>query len=489
MLLRKFTLSILVGVLFIAPAFAQISGNAVFEVRTTGSNTNGGCFDSTVTSPGTDYSQQDAAQVAFTDLVIGATTTQLTSAANPFTSAYVGNCIYISGGTGFTVGWYEILSVSGSTATMDRSVGTAASTGGTGNLGGALADYYPPFISTSSGLGGAATFWVKAGTYTRTAQQVLSGTGGTSHYLVVGYQTTRGDNGTHPLFTTSTNSVDLIHTNNLSLVFSVKNIDFSNTAASRYYLINRGGNDPFGYVIIENSTMTGFSTPIQLQSVLLRNVTITGSTNVAIYSSSLSTTLIDCIIENGSNDAIYTDSTVDSVTAIRTIFYNNSGYAVNFSWSGFRGSLTLINSAIVSNTAGGVYISGFNQVGAQINNVQLENNIFYGNGTYGISMPTGLGAWTYINNHNAYGANTTGARNGLPVGVGDVTLTANPFTNPASGDFSLNNTAGGGALLRGAGFPGQINGLSTTTGYVDIGAFQHLDSGTGSGASNYGSTR
>jgi len=57
-----------------------------------------------------------------------------------------------------------------------------------------------------------------------------------------------------------------------------------------------------------------------------------------------------------------------------------------------------------------------------------------------------------INANNAYGSNTNGARNGIPVGTNDVTLTANPFNNAGSGDFSLNGTAGGGAACKGAGF-------------------------------------
>src|SRR4029077_71126 len=116
----------------------SLSSTVQWDVRTTGSDSNGGGFDWAVSSPGTDYSQQDSAQVAYTDLVIGSTTTQLTSAAHPFTSAHVGNIINVTGGTGFTAGRYCVNSVSGSTATMDRSVGTASSTGGTGNLGGGL---------------------------------------------------------------------------------------------------------------------------------------------------------------------------------------------------------------------------------------------------------------------------------------------------------------------------------------------------------------
>jgi hypothetical protein len=87
----------------------SLSSGVQWDVRTGGSDSNGGGFDPTVSSPGTDYSQQNSPQVAFTDLVIGATTTHLTSALNPFTSLHVGNLVNIpSGLTGFTAGIYEV---------------------------------------------------------------------------------------------------------------------------------------------------------------------------------------------------------------------------------------------------------------------------------------------------------------------------------------------------------------------------------------------
>ncbi len=89
-----------------------LSQGVVWEVRpTVGSDTNGGAFDNTVTSPGTDYSQQNSAQYAFTD---GASSgTSFTSASHSFTSADVGNVMNISSGTSVTAGWYTIVSVSG----------------------------------------------------------------------------------------------------------------------------------------------------------------------------------------------------------------------------------------------------------------------------------------------------------------------------------------------------------------------------------------
>ena len=71
---------------------------------------------------------------SYTDLVIGGTNTQLTSAAHPFSAAHVGKVINITGGAGFTDGRYVVLSVAGSTATLDGPLGTAGSTAGTGTF-------------------------------------------------------------------------------------------------------------------------------------------------------------------------------------------------------------------------------------------------------------------------------------------------------------------------------------------------------------------
>lgn len=88
---------------------ASLSSTLVWEVRTTGDPANGGAFRAGAT--GTDYSQQDTAQVSYTDLAVDATTnTKVTSAANPFTSAHVGNVVKISSTGAWTPGYYEILS-------------------------------------------------------------------------------------------------------------------------------------------------------------------------------------------------------------------------------------------------------------------------------------------------------------------------------------------------------------------------------------------
>ena len=75
------------------------------------------------------------------------------------------------------------------------------------------------------------------------------------------------------------------------------------------------------------------------------------------------------------------------------------------------------------------------------------------------------------NNGTDY-VNTTGGRF-----YDCVSLTADPFTDPAGNDFSLNSNAGGGELLKSRGFPHSI-GVTT---YWDVNAFQREVTASGGG--------
>src|ERR1019366_10060543 len=99
-------------------------------------DTNGGAFDPSVVSPGTDYSQQNSAQYSGTDGT-AASTAAFTSASHSFVSADVGNLVNIASGSGFTAGFYTIVSVATGIATLDRSpgAGTGAHYAGGGGLG------------------------------------------------------------------------------------------------------------------------------------------------------------------------------------------------------------------------------------------------------------------------------------------------------------------------------------------------------------------
>src|SRR5580700_5454967 len=100
---------------------------------TNGADTNGGGF--VQGSSGTDWSQQNAAQYALTGMSATSSGPNITtsSASNDM----VGNIIQITGGTNFTTGFYQIISVNVNLSiTVDRTVVTGTATGGTGNIGG-----------------------------------------------------------------------------------------------------------------------------------------------------------------------------------------------------------------------------------------------------------------------------------------------------------------------------------------------------------------
>lgn len=88
--------------------------------------------------------------------------------------------------------------------------------------------------------------------------------------------------------------------------------------------------------------------------------------------------------------------------------------------------------------------------------LSLSKNIIYGNGGYGVNFSGAgvdkefLDAVSMTFSRNAFGSNTSGNVNVSNVSRNEVTLTADPFTDAANGDFSLNDVAGGGAALKAA---------------------------------------
>ncbi len=435
----------------------SISGSgAILDLSPAPTGTTGGTYD---LYTGIDYSQQDAAQIAFTDIVVGATTTQGTSVLNPFTTSMEGNAVNVLSGAGCTVQRAVIISVSGITATFDKSLGTAASAC-TGNLGGS-------FLT----VGAAATFaavsgnnvFVKSGTYTLTATATFAVV-----QLLQGYGTNHHDGGTKPLITTATNSTNLITFNS---TLTVQNVSLSNTAGTRGALLFCGAN--FAVVNVDNSILDGGTFGVlgdnstaSAAGLIMRGSEVKNSTTGGIK-------IWFQIIIDSSYIHDNTGSGVAKTSAQNlTYVVTNSIFAVNTNGidpANGDGVFTVKNNAFVSNTAAGISngILGF-----------YENNVFWGNGTWGIAGPPS-GIWQ----SNAFGSNTSGdvslpAQNRYNPTTNRIKLTASPFVS--STNFALNNTAGGGALLKQAGYPGTFLG-GTSTGYMDIGAVQ-TSGAPGSGA-------
>jgi len=80
----------------------------------------------------------------------------------------------------------------------------------------------------------------------------------------------------------------------------------------------------------------------------------------------------------------------------------------------------------------------------------VKRNILQGNGAYGIHNADTHHDDYYVADWNAFRNNTSGETSGIASGDNDITLTADPFVDASSDDFNINDTAGGGTVLRAA---------------------------------------
>lgn len=435
-----------------------LSLNTWWEVRpTVGNDANGGAFVNGAS--GTDYSQQNSPQIAYTDLVIDASdNTKLTSAGHPFTSAHVGNTINITGGSGFTTGRAQVVSVAGVTATMNQAVGSTSSTGGTGNLGGAMGS-----IVTTAGLMIQNNWtWIKdTGAEVVTSPMswslaVNAPNQGPSRFI--GYTSTRGDNG-RVSWTTSTNGCDIIDFGAaIGTVFA--NIDFSSTAGTPGHGLNAKSQVPSAMVFM-NCKIHGFNQgfrgnyPVDwtFADLVIYNCEVYGNTSHGIYNDASMVVFGSYVHDNGGNGCFRETSggPHGPWTIIRSCIKSNTGAGIENDASDNLGNdmqtTFIFDCVILDNGGDGVK---FGQVSGQIGGILILNSIINGSGGYGINSNnsyTGMQLLEAIGFFN----NTSGDVHNVIKGATCVSLAGDPFTDASMDDFSLNS--GDGAVLKGAGQP------------------------------------
>jgi hypothetical protein len=418
----------------------------VWEIRTTGAATNGGGFKKDAS--GTDWTQQDTAQYAVTDGVTNGSTT-ITSATASFGTDVVGNLIYVSGGTGsVAAGWYEITSrTNATTIVVDRSTGLTAGTGVTLNIGGAIDS-----IETLPDIGVADnTYWIKSGTYTiGSAVNIKGGSVGTKT-RIYGYTTTRGDESTRPILRTSgaTACLTTRTTSTGEREFIFCNIDFDGNSAGTTAIGNSttsgGALWYFRRCTVRNFTGTaGLVAPF---GAILDECTVVGNAGIGVSATTIGLDVRNSLVADNTGNGLSFTASASSIVARGSVFArNNHGIACR--------SISAGNCAFVDNAGDGINPSTNAAVTGQF--PHLVNNIFYGNGGYGIGMQSSQA--NLLSNigtvrNNAFGSNTSGNYNATITSYGDVTLTADPFTAKASDDYSLNSTAGGGAACKELGYP------------------------------------
>lgn len=442
-----------------------LSAAVVWEVRGgAGSDTNGGGWDGTVSSPGTDWSQRNSPEYALTNGVTNGTTTITTVSAS---ADMVGNVVYIAGGTGsITAGRYTVTAASvGTSITVDRSTGLTTGTGVTINVGGALATLAPLFVSSTVSVAVPGNIVWVTGTITVTSPYFLiSGFNGPSgaRSLIHGYGSSRGDSG-HATITTATNSQQIIALYGQPTGIEICQVDMSSTAGtpgSGLYVWYQNA----GSIILRDCKLSGFQYGIDgdtngsIGKLTLFEVEITGCTSHGIYQSGGESFLFGCYIHANTGDGIrLIGSTGASLHSYGSVLYANGGNGVYDDSSSTSRDVILVNSVLYGNTSNGVEVG----LSSSWQSIVSVNSIYYGNGGYGMDFPsvsTGNSPLNVvIQYNNAFGSNTSGARNsGAPAGVSDVTLTGDPCTSASTGDFSLNSTAGAGAACTGAGWQSTV---------------------------------
>lgn len=449
----------------------------------TGVNTANGCgtTDDLTTNTGTwsiDYSQQDAAQIAYTDLACAGAGLTVSSATSPFGKQQVGNSIVVTGGdANITAGIYVIASVSGVTATVigAANISTGAVTTGTGNLGGGFAS----IGRAGQYIVGQNDVWVKynatAFTSTSTSNNVAGGritlpAGGTGDYTTIhGYDAVRGDEtANRPTLTW-----DAIAAGSSYLVTG-------GTRTGVYNLIidgNRSGGttNPGGFTQsggqghLHRTKIKSCTTTVGVASTIVTSCEFTDNTALITGGAQ---TWVDCYFHDNTVGAITVPSgqpTFDSC-----IFDSNAGAGIVIA-----GSVT--GMAIRNCTFyGQASTPGISITSAPLSLV-IQNCVFEGNGTYGITFTGGpFGGVLLLNNafyNNTSGPYSSGLRS-MQV-IGSIHLTASPFADAANGDFRLTST-GAGAQIAGGGYAQTFPGLSWNN-YPPIGATDPQSSSGGGG--------
>jgi hypothetical protein len=450
--------ALLITLAIALPLWAALPNSTVYEVRTAGSNNNGGCF--VTGSSGTDFSQQNAAQYTFSNLASSNGTNaspQVTSASHNFVATDVGNCLHVTAGTNWTQGFYRIVSVAANAATLDRAVGTSASlSSGTFAVGGAIQTLAQLVTSLSTCSGCIA--YVKAGTYTTATQISITFTGSPAQQII-GYSASRGDNLPFTVQATGTiTGVQIIHITGLGVL---SNVIFDCNSQTATGGLNIDSNALGNNIEIKNSNAAN----AQLQ--------ISGTPAACyfcqVHGGASGGTVVNL---NNGQDACWFCS-VYSMTGASTVGFATAGGVLEYPTVYALTTATSIAiqanpSAALSNTyVNHCVIYNINGDGIQITNITaltLITNCVIDTTTNGVNNTSGtaLRSGDFINDYNfTFNISGTAYLNTV-AGAHSQALGTDPFVSPGTGNFALNNTAGGGATVNNGGSPTSLPGVIGT---------------------------
>lgn len=459
----------LLGVM-ITRAFAAHPADTTFEVNTTGSDANG-CAFSTASkgATGTDLTYPTPTVTTFTSSLSAVGTTILTDSGAGFSNTMLGDAVNIVG-----QGLYVITGFTSSSAvTVDATLGTFSTT--SGKVGGACAS--PGYIGGAKVAGNDV--WIKAGTYTITSASsniaggvVVDSTGGASasnNSVWYGYSSTRGDDGTPPLLQASGIATVSIFKASGSLVY-VRNIkvDGASLTAIKDFEFT-SSYDKGSLLQAIGFTNRGIDFSVNTAGTLWQSMASGGT----VGDSAIVVAFTGYLLEAHDNSVTNAGITMNNGASCSfCLSYRNTG-------TGGKGfNMASVGSACFSCS------SAYNVINYNITGSQGDSTVLIDSISFGVTSANGFKTdqvqdGTQMINCAGESASYTSAN--LPRNQGFVTIAVSPWTNVSSSangaaDFSLNNTASGGASLRGVGVPGTTpNG---SVGYQDIGAIQHQSTST-----------
>jgi len=430
-----------------------INATAVWRVRPSGSNTNGGGYDAGISGAGTDYSQQNAAQASGTH-GSGTTSTFTDSTAAAFTSAMVGNAMYITGG-GATTGFYFVVSyTNANTVVLDRSPGASVS-GATWHLGGGWADFW---TNTTANIVPGNTVYI-LGSGTPNPASYTYDYSPPSYYTVVSGDTTNGkitfanDPSTpgYKAAPDTTGGMPVIKSNG-GLIFYVAS---DNIFSGLWFVAGGSGLGGYGHIDPANGDNTlvfgcvldqfGYDTGLVNGVSQSGNHTTIGcevfssvsgsGTGYGIYLGGYACKAIGNNVHDTVANGIYIGSGAAAESNIVAKCKSN-GFSVA-STSGYSASIK--NNTVDGNAGHGVEVTNQASLGALV----MMNNIISnhtGVGKYGLTIDAGTTAQNNrvkpLIDYNVY-YNNTSDLNAISYGTHDTHGGSNPFVGQSTENYAL----------------------------------------------------
>lgn len=513
-----------------------IDATCLWEIRTTGAQTNGGFFKPGAT--GSDFSQQDAAQYAITtgtSAGAGNTILDASAAAN-----MVGNGARAVSGTNINVGWYEVTSVSvGVSITFSTNAaggsiasGVAASAviniGGAFKIGGTLDDD----VFEAGTIGN--TYHVKSGSYTL-GESITQALGGNTTTLIkiTGYNSTRGDNPTgsnRPTLICGANAISIgsyVEFSNFNITGTpsslltigtgaiarnVKSVNSSTTATRN--AMDHGNNSNSTFELCEMSSYRGYALSSgnggsgRMFGCWLRDSVRGISSGSAITWTAIECIFSGCVVgafyfsAGAVQHVLFGNTFYGSQAKLGTGMYNTTGGNRHYIRNNvFYGFVTAIDNADVSTSVTLAYNDFYNNTNDHPNLVAGPGDVAVDPQFTNVVERTGSTATTTAGNHLVQSGATfqtwgvaagdmllitagTGTTNNVWYSILTVdsetqittgeTLTANASADKVWLVRQYNNFAVG-ANLKAIGAPALFG--STTTSYKDIGAVQRQELG------------